>query len=636
MDNPSTPPRAPTSLFWLAGVIAAFGLAAGVCTALPSHWLHQLGDRLGHTDDVTPERITRLRLIGVGLVIAHGLLASSLLTWGRAGAERFIADLGREIASANPLAVMRRGKEWAIQSGWFHVAALLVVLATAVGIRLKYLDVPMDYDEAYSFLNYARRPLYEGLADYNSTNNHLLNTLFMHISYRLFGPQEWALRLHVFVAGVALVGTTYGLGWRLHGREVGLMAAALVATSYVMINYSVNARGYIWTAWMTALLVDAFGRIATTEPQPRALQWLGAGLVAVLGVVAIPTMAYSILGCIIWLSIRNLRSGRPAYSRFVGLELWTLLVGLASLWLYAPALVLRGVSAWQHPFVAPQHIGNWFSRVPAAWSYALKSGTEGPVPWLVPAAFFLVGLVVLWWMRRDAFWLIVAVPLATFAVMALQRVTPPPRIFSFLTPLIALVAAAGLFATCQLIYLPRYSEAPDKTHRHVNIVCSFIATGLCYWTYYDYRGNSLPGGLRPAYLVEDVAEFWRATTKNANELPDNQLWRLGVLDAVILLEPELRPNDRVLVGLPMDLPFHFYATRRGWTTPVGGQPSPGERLFLMIRAGEDPRTAVRDNLSLRFTEPWIHQAQWQPLATSDSTIWLAHPVEAGAKGSDSN
>jgi 4-amino-4-deoxy-L-arabinose transferase-like glycosyltransferase len=492
----------------------------------------------------------------------------------------------------------------------------------------------MDYDEAYSFLNYARRPLYQGLADYNSTNNHLLNTGFMHVAYRFFGPQEWALRLHVLVAGVGLVGSTYLLGRRLHRDEVGLVAAALVATTYVTVNYSVNARGYIWTAWMTVLLLDAFRRIAAEEPQPRALRWLGAGLVAVLGVFAIPTMAYSILGCIGWLSVRILRLGRPARWRLIGPALWTSLVGLAALWLYAPAFVLRGVSALQHPFVKPQHFSDWFSRMPAAWWYALKSGTEGPVHWLVPAAFVVVGLVVLWWMKRDSFWLIAAVPLATFVVMTLQRVAPPPRIFSFLTPLIALVAASGLFATCQLIYLPRYAEAPAKTHRQVSVICSFAAASLCALSYSDCQANPLPGGLRPAYLVEDVAELW-AARKNVTDPSNNQLWRLSVIEVVVTLRPDLQPGDRVLVGLPLDLPFHFYATQLGWTTPIGGQPQPGERLLLVLRGDEDPQTAVRDNLSLRFTDPWILQAQWQQLASGDLAIWQARPVERAATESNS-
>lgn len=624
-----------TILLWcLICGVAAFGLVAGAGAVIPAEWLHRLGERVGHAEDVTPDRITRLRLIGVGLAMAHGILASFLLTWGRHEAGRFLADLGRDVSSTSPPVAMRRVKEWAIHSGWLHVAALLVVLATAVGIRLKYLDVPMDYDEAYSFLNYASRPLYQGLADYNSTNNHLLNTGFMHLAYRMFGPHEWALRLHVFAAGVGVVGATYALGRRLHCGETGLVAAALVATSYVMINYSVNARGYIWTAWMTVLLTHAFWRIATTEPQPRAVDWLLAGFVAVLGIFAIPTMVYAIVGCVGWLSIWILRLGRPACSKLFGLVLWSLLVGLASLWLYAPAFIFRGVSAWQHPFVSRQRFSDWIGRVPRAWVYALTSGTEGPASWLVPGGFMLVGLIVLWLLKRRVFWLLVAVPVATFALMTVQQVTPPPRVFSFLSPLFALLAAGGLVATVQLICLPHQPAAADRSARQINTFCCLIAIGLCAWSYSATRRHSLPGGLRPTYLVEDIGELWGKAI-NPMAPSNNQLWRLSVPEAVATIGPSLRAADRVLVGLPADLPFHFYAARRRWTTPIGGQPQPDERLFLVIRGDEDPSTALRKNLSLGFTDPWILQLQWQELASGDLSIWLAHPAARETTESDS-
>lgn len=102
-----------------------------------------------------------------------------------------------------------------------------------------------------------------------------------------------------------------------------------------------------------------------------------------------------------------------------------------------------------------------------------------------------------------------------------------------------------------------------------------------------------------------------------------------------MIERSLRPTDRVLVGLPADLPFHFYAARRGWTTPIGGRPIPGERLFLVIRSDEDPHVALRENLSLGFTDPWILDAKWQLLASGDLAIWLAHPAARETTESDS-
>jgi hypothetical protein len=634
MENPSTSPRAPASLFWLAGVVTAFGLAAVLCALLPSDWLHRLSERAGHGEDVTSERIVRLRVIGVGLAMCHGLLASFLLTWGRSRSGEFLREVGREIVSASPLAAIRRARNWFSESGWFHVAALVIVLATAVVIRLKYLDVPMDYDEAYSFLNYASRPLYQGLADYNSTNNHLLNTGFMHVAHRMFGPREWALRLHVFAAGVGLVGSTYVLGRRLHCGETGLVAAALVATSYVMINYSVNARGYVWAAWMTVLLVHAFWRIGNAEPKPRSLDWLAAGFVAVVGIFAIPTMVYSIAGCAAWLTIRALRLGRTARSMLFGLGVWSLLVGLASLWLYAPALIFRGVSAWRHPFVSPERFSDWIGRAPCAWLYALKSGTDGPATWLVPGGFMFIGLIALWILKRRGFLLLVAVPVAALALMAVQQVAPPPRVFSFLSPLFALLAGGGLVATLQFIGLPHAAAAAERSARGINAFCCLIAIGLCALSYSATRKHLLPGGLRPTFLVEDVGEFW-GKSKNPRAPSHNQLWRLGVPEAVAIIEPYVRKNDRVLVGLPADLPFHFYAAQRRWRTPIGGRPVPGERLFLVIRNDEDPRVALRENLSLGFTEPWILDANWQTMASGDLAVWLAQPASAATTESDS-
>jgi hypothetical protein len=635
MDDRRTSTQPPTSLYLLTGVVVVFGLVALVSASLPTDLLLGMADRTGHADDVTPERIIRLRLIGVGLGIAHGFLASFLLTWGRAGASRFLDELQRQIGSTSPLAMLRRARDGVNHAGWLHIAALVIVIATAVGLRLKFLDVPMDYDEAYSFLNYARRPLYQGLADYNSTNNHLLNTAFMHVAYRVFGPREWPLRLHVLVAGIGVVAATYALGRRLHSRETGLVAAAIVATSYMMINYSVNARGYTWSAWMTVLLVHTFWRIAHAELRPRAVDWFAAGFVFVVGVLAIPTMVYSVAGCVGWLSIRAIRMDSPPSSTFFGLVVWSVLVGLAAVWLYAPAFVFRGVSAWQHPFVAPQYFSDWVSRVPAAWLYALKSATEGPAHWLVTASFVGVGLVVLALLKRREFSLLVAVPIATLVLMAVQRVTPPPRIFSFLAPLVALVAAGGLVATIQLICLPHQPAAADRSARQVNTVCCILAIALCAWSYSVGRRHLLPGGLRPTFLVEDVAELSLERAGDPTSTSNDQYWRLGVPEAVAMIESYLRPNDRVLVGLPADLPFHFYAARRGWTTPIGGQPIPAERLFLVIRSGEDPRVALRKNLSLGFTDPWILDAKWQSMAIGDLAIWLAHPASGATTESGS-
>ena len=55
---------------------------------------------------------------------------------------------------------------------------------------------------------------------------------------RLFGPQVWAVRLPMAVAGVAAVAALGWLAAPVYGRRVALAAAALLAVMTWQINFS--------------------------------------------------------------------------------------------------------------------------------------------------------------------------------------------------------------------------------------------------------------------------------------------------------------------------------------------------------------------------------------------------------------
>ena len=87
--------------------------------------------------------------------------------------------------------------------------ACVGVAVIAVAIRAFHLNQPMRLDEARTFLDYAIRPLPDAISNYNIPNNHLLHTLLVWLSIRIFGDAEWAIRLPAFVAGVLIVPATY-------------------------------------------------------------------------------------------------------------------------------------------------------------------------------------------------------------------------------------------------------------------------------------------------------------------------------------------------------------------------------------------------------------------------------------------
>src|SRR5919201_6998039 len=86
-----------------------------------------------------------------------------------------------------------------------EVAALLAVTLAGAGLRAAYLSQPMRYDEAFTWLAYASRPLAQGLSRYDYPNNHLLHTLLVHLAAAAFGNRPWVLRLPAYLAGVVLI-----------------------------------------------------------------------------------------------------------------------------------------------------------------------------------------------------------------------------------------------------------------------------------------------------------------------------------------------------------------------------------------------------------------------------------------------
>ena len=214
------------------------------------------------------------------------------------------------------------------------VLALGAILAAAAAVRLGFLSVPVRPDEALTFLRYASQPWHEGLADYSLPNNHLLNTLAVHASWRVFGQDEWTLRLFALVAGIATVPATFVLGRELYGRQAALWGAALVAGSSALIQYSANGRGYMPGTFFVVAAMACASWAARTQ---RALAWTGFGAFSVLAVYSVPSMAVGVLVAAIWVAV-NAWPGRLRRRTLRELGMTLALSALAGAALYAPTL----------------------------------------------------------------------------------------------------------------------------------------------------------------------------------------------------------------------------------------------------------------------------------------------------------
>jgi hypothetical protein len=204
-NKPASTARVLTVL--ILALVSVLGAALLVASLLPSSAL--AGRLLGAAGEARSGANTQdlLAHFGERLRFAAGLLLA--LTAGLLVLRAPFEDL----VSAS-LKDFTLKLTWPSRATWLQVG---VPVLLGVGLRAAFINQPMRYDEALTFNEFASRPLYYGLSFYPDPNNHLLNTLLVHLAFVGLGNQPWVLRLPALIGGVLLVPATYVLTRLLYG-----------------------------------------------------------------------------------------------------------------------------------------------------------------------------------------------------------------------------------------------------------------------------------------------------------------------------------------------------------------------------------------------------------------------------------
>jgi len=181
----------------------------------------------------------------------------------------------------------------------------------------------------------------EIVTDYSLPNNHILHTLLVHSAQRIGGISPTTVRIPAYIAGMALVPAMFLTFGRIAGRLSGLLGAALVAGSSVLVGFSANARGYTLAGLLAVAAIGVafeMGRDAHGIPITVALAAVGA-----LGIWTVPVFLYAWAPVLLWLAISG---GEKDW--WLGLRdaivVGGLSIGGAAL-LYSPALAEFGLES---------------------------------------------------------------------------------------------------------------------------------------------------------------------------------------------------------------------------------------------------------------------------------------------------
>ena len=475
---------------------------------------------------------------------------------------------------------------------------LFVVLAVGASLRLVFLQQPMRYDEAFSFLYFVSQPLSVGLSDYSLPNNHLFHTLLTHGAYLLLGAQPWALRLPAFGAGVALIAGTYLAARRFYDRHTALLAASFVASSSILIEYSTNARGYMLLCLIFISLV-AFGGVLV-HSEKRA-EWLLFGVISAVGFYTIPIMLYGYGALVTWLLL-SILCDHSHCSKKRRLTLLVLSCGatlLVIVMLYAPVFLNTGVdSVIRNRFVASVSRQEFFARFFSSLAEPWQQWTRDLPP--VLTCLLVVGFVVahLFHSRLTRnrvpvtaailFWLAIS--------LLLYPVIPHGRVWLFLLPWCAVVCAAGINFGLGLV-----SSGPRVHGRLVGClaVMMLLVPGIGAFMNQSIVYSEETGALRDA---EAITLFFKLN---------------------------LRRGDKVVAAIPADAPlayyFHLHFVPLGY---LATQFSAAERLWVVANLSQ--RETFRDVVekkripSAQLSAPKIRRVY------ESAILYEARPVRPGS------
>ena len=157
------------------------------------------------------------------------------------------------------------------------------------------LNVPLNGDEAKTYLEHVASSPFQLLFQYAGPNQHTLFSILSNTSMRILGEHEVAFRIPVFLAAILSIFLIHRLGQSLWNSTTATIASLLMMGSYHHLIWAQSGRGYALTELLA--LASVFGTILLLEEKSFKR---GAWVLIFSGIalcLTIPSNAYFLPGC---------------------------------------------------------------------------------------------------------------------------------------------------------------------------------------------------------------------------------------------------------------------------------------------------------------------------------------------------
>ncbi len=334
------------------------------------------------------------------------------------------------------------------------LASMVVITLLAAILRCWQMNSGLWLDEVTPLIAYRSESVVQLMSVYLSTNNHLLYTILEKWLTGAFGQSEWVVRLPAVLLGIGTVPLSYAVARLVMNRRASVAAALIVATSFHLVFFSQNARGYsgflFFSLGATVCFVRAF-------QHDRLRDWIGYALSMVLSVAFLLGPSIAVLAAHMFIGIASVvavaRRGQPVLPLMRRSAAVLALTCLLMLQLYS-LIFPQSLCVLESTYSQPSTGFSLFS--PAFFLETLRGLSAGYggllLIGILPALFvFAAGLMSLG--RKNWLWLIALIlpQILLAGFMGALQLAVSPRFFILALPAAIFVASQGLEIVCAVV-----------------------------------------------------------------------------------------------------------------------------------------------------------------------------------------
>lgn len=455
------------------------------------------------------------------------------------------------------------------------VACWLAVVIVLLGLVLRLAAASNDLwlDEIWTWMTTLQlQSASDVLLRVHDENNHFLNTFCIYF----LGPNASGLtyRLPAVASGVISIVLAGAISQR-RGSLAAIFSMLLVASSYLLVHYSSEARGY---GLVVSCSLLAFWLLDRTLERPSFKTDFAFALVCVLGVLSQPMFVYAYAALGLWWLHHwwGQRQQPKSLRRFVGSAARCHLIPFVFMaWLYA--VNIRHMVNGGGPIIALLDV------IAQTFSLSIGGPFTGPLCWIAAAVVVVSLIGALIWLKRSRdprwmFFLLAIFVAPAGLLLAVNRSEVYPRYFlisvAFGSVLmgqslaelwnrqragrVIATAVLLLIVTGNLLHVTRLIQLGRGTYRET-IAWMLQQSGsgvLLVGSDHDFR-NTMVLSFNQQFFNERIvyyeAQKWP---------PQGPEWFIRhLIERDIPLEPELSPRPGLKYQLQRIVP---YAGLSGW------------------------------------------------------------------------